>query len=115
MQYLRFVKSSYDNFVQPSSKFADIVSYTSRTSSKLTGQIVPGSSNQLAIELLVTHIKRQLDSRTLRFRNMLARMAEEDANGSTSQTANKTTEEGVILLEQTPQLKVKSCIRVPQS
>jgi uridine kinase len=25
-QYLRFVKNSYDNFVQPSSKFADIVS-----------------------------------------------------------------------------------------
>ena len=25
IQYLRFVKTSYDNFVQPSSKFADIV------------------------------------------------------------------------------------------
>jgi uridine kinase len=26
-QYLRFVKNSYDNFVQPSSRHADIVSY----------------------------------------------------------------------------------------
>ena len=26
LQYLRFVKASYDNFVQPSSKHADIVS-----------------------------------------------------------------------------------------
>jgi uridine kinase len=24
-QYLRFVKSSYDNFVQPSSRYADVV------------------------------------------------------------------------------------------
>lgn len=30
MQYLRFVKGSYDNFVQPSSKHADIVSLARR-------------------------------------------------------------------------------------
>jgi uridine kinase len=66
-------------------------------------KIVPGSSNELAIELLVDHIKRQLDSRSLRFRNMLARLADEVAKKPLS---SDYTEEGVILLEQTPQLKV---------
>ncbi|KAK4685916.1 uridine kinase, partial [Tremellales sp. Uapishka_1] len=92
-QYLRFVKNSYDNFVQPSSKFADV--------------IVPGSSNQLAIELLVTHVKRQLESRTLRFRNMLAKMGERDeqARSPVNIKGDEVVDEGVILLEQTNQLK----------
>lgn len=37
---------------------------------------------------------------------MLARMAEEDANGSSSKATNGAQDEGVIVLEQTPQLKV---------
>ncbi|BEJ15613.1 hypothetical protein CspHIS471_0502180 [Cutaneotrichosporon sp. HIS471] len=60
MQYLRFVKSSYDNFVQPSSKYADI--------------IVPGHHNDTAIELLVTHLQKQLDARSLRFRRELVEL-----------------------------------------
>ncbi|GMK55938.1 hypothetical protein CspeluHIS016_0209940 [Cutaneotrichosporon spelunceum] len=59
-QYLRFVKSSYDNFVQPSSKYADV--------------IVPGHHNDTAIELLVTHLQRQLDARSLRFRRELVEL-----------------------------------------
>ncbi|BEI84761.1 hypothetical protein CcaverHIS002_0501620 [Cutaneotrichosporon cavernicola] len=59
-QYLRFVKSSYDNFVQPSSKYADI--------------IVPGHHNDTAIELLVTHLQKQLDARSLRFRRELVEL-----------------------------------------
>ncbi|ORY29672.1 uridine kinase family-domain-containing protein [Naematelia encephala] len=88
-QYLRFVKNSYDNFVQPSSKFADI--------------IVPGSSNNTAVELLVAHVKRQLDSRSLRFRNMLGRPGSEDEpelNG----ISGHPDEEALVLLEQKPQL-----------
>lgn len=102
-QYLRFVKSNYDNFVQPSSKFADIVSSLDHCQCAADCQIVPGSSNHLAIDLLVTHIKGQLDSRSLRFRNMLARLADDDA---ASPISPKNAEEGVILLEQTPQLTV---------
>ncbi|ORX38266.1 uridine kinase family-domain-containing protein [Kockovaella imperatae] len=101
-QYLRFVKASYDNFVQPSSKHADI--------------IVPGSSNQLAIDLLVSHIKDQLDNRSLRFRSRLGRDGQSRplANGKTQVTpSNNTThtfgdtdeDSGVILLEQTAQLQ----------
>ncbi|WRT68654.1 uridine kinase [Kwoniella shivajii] len=93
-QYLRFVKSSYDNFVQPSSRYADI--------------IVPGSSNQLAIELLVTHVKRQLDTRSLRFRRMLAEEGGEQskaqARSRASTLVNENNERNVVLLEQTNQL-----------
>ncbi|WVF67596.1 uridine kinase [Kwoniella sp. CBS 6097] len=90
-QYLRFVKSSYDNFVQPSSRHADI--------------IVPGSSNQLAIELLVTHVKRQLDARSLRFRRMLAEANDEELNSRSSLLLDGDVhDKSVVLLEQTNQL-----------
>jgi uridine kinase len=57
-QYLRYVKPSYDHFVSPSSKFADI--------------IVPGSDNSVAIELISTHIRRKLEERSNRFRHKMA-------------------------------------------
>ncbi|EIW68410.1 hypothetical protein TREMEDRAFT_32135 [Tremella mesenterica DSM 1558] len=92
-QYLRFVKSSYDNFVQPSSRYADI--------------IVPGFSNQVAIELLVTHIKGQVDSRSLRFRNVLARIGQEEGDKAKAKSTCPTEEfqdHNLVLLEQTNQL-----------
>nr|XP_019044985.1 uridine kinase [Kwoniella bestiolae CBS 10118]OCF23915.1 uridine kinase [Kwoniella bestiolae CBS 10118] len=95
-QYLRFVKNSYDNFVQPSSRYADI--------------IVPGSSNQLAIELLVTHVKRQLDTRSLRFRRMLAEAGDERSKARSRASTlvdgqnDIDGEDNVVLLEQTNQL-----------
>lgn len=57
-QYLRFVKPSYDNFVRPTSSHADI--------------IVPGHNNKVAIELICTHIRRQLQERSHQFRSKLA-------------------------------------------
>ncbi|KAF8627004.1 hypothetical protein AX15_004588 [Amanita polypyramis BW_CC] len=57
-QYLRFVKPSYDNFVRPTSSHADI--------------IVPGYNNQVAIDLICTHIRRQLQERSTRFRQKMA-------------------------------------------
>ncbi|KAH6909065.1 uridine/cytidine kinase [Coprinopsis sp. MPI-PUGE-AT-0042] len=57
-QYLRYVKPAYDNFVRPTSAHADI--------------IVPGSNNEVAIELLCTHIRQQLQERAKRFRQKLA-------------------------------------------
>ncbi|KAF8962791.1 uridine kinase family-domain-containing protein [Flammula alnicola] len=50
-QYLRHVKPSYDNFVRPSATYAEL-------------QIVPGSNNEVAIDLICTHIQRQLHERT---------------------------------------------------
>lgn len=57
-QYLRYVKPSYDNFVRPSASHADI--------------IVPGSNNNVAIDLICTHIRRQLVERATRFRQKMA-------------------------------------------
>ncbi|KAJ7066975.1 armadillo/beta-catenin/plakoglobin [Mycena amicta] len=57
-QYLRFVKPAYDNFVLPSQRHADI--------------IVPGSNNQVAIELICTHIRRKLHERANHFRPKMA-------------------------------------------
>lgn len=53
-QYLRYVKPSFDNFVGPSAKYADV--------------IVPGSNNSVAIELISTHIRRELTNRAREFR-----------------------------------------------
>lgn len=60
-------------------------------------QIVPGSNNETAIELLVTHLQRQLDSRTLRFRRELVNL---DANGP----EDATVDENVRVIPQTNQL-----------
>ncbi|KIY71491.1 armadillo/beta-catenin/plakoglobin [Cylindrobasidium torrendii FP15055 ss-10] len=57
-QYLRYVKPSYDNFVHPTSAHADI--------------IVPGMNNTVAIELITTHVKRQMEGRAHHFRQKLA-------------------------------------------
>ncbi|PWN45060.1 uridine kinase, partial [Ceraceosorus guamensis] len=57
-QYLRFVKPSYDNFVSATSKYADI--------------IVPGQRNEVAIDVISQHIKRQLSSRATRLRSELS-------------------------------------------
>lgn len=88
-QYLRFVKDSYDNFVLPSSKFSDI--------------IVPGASNHVAIDLIVTHIRRQLDARSLRFRNKLSQI--QPLPVSLQDAENQGIPENAILLDQTSQLK----------
>ncbi|KAK7050952.1 Uridine kinase [Paramarasmius palmivorus] len=57
-QYLRYVKPSFDNFVRPSAAYADI--------------IVPGSNNSVAIDLICTHVKRQLQDRSNAFREKMA-------------------------------------------
>ncbi|KAI0777112.1 armadillo/beta-catenin/plakoglobin [Irpex lacteus] len=64
-QYLRYVKPSYDNFVLPTAKYADI--------------IVPGSDNGVAIDLISTHIKRQLKGRANSLRSQLAQAGPREA------------------------------------
>jgi uridine kinase len=59
-QYLRFVKPSMDNFVQPTSKHADI--------------IVPGQNNAVAIDVICQQIRRQLELRDdIRLRHALSK------------------------------------------
>ncbi|KAH9935256.1 armadillo/beta-catenin/plakoglobin [Amylocystis lapponica] len=84
-QYLRYVKPAYDNFVLPTSRHANI--------------IVPGSDNGVAIELISTHVRRQLEERATRMRGQLA-------------VADSTPVPGkeylnLTVLPRTPQLEVR--------
>ncbi|EIM91258.1 armadillo/beta-catenin/plakoglobin [Stereum hirsutum FP-91666 SS1] len=89
-QYLRYVKPSFDNFVQPSSSHADI--------------IVPGQDNSVAIELIATHIRRQLKERTHHFRKkMAAKLQPSISRGPRKQLSDEDL--GLIVLEQTHQLR----------
>jgi len=89
-QYLRYVKPSFDNFVLPSSRHADI--------------IVPGKDNAVAIELISTHIQRQLERRSRHFRRKMAESLKRSM--SKGPPRESTIEElGLTVLDQTPQLK----------
>ncbi|EIN04896.1 armadillo/beta-catenin/plakoglobin [Punctularia strigosozonata HHB-11173 SS5] len=89
-QYLRFVKPAYDNFVLPTSRHADI--------------IVPGSDNEVAIDLISTHIRRQLADRARSFR---PHMVPSPSSASFASSPNNALEDkpNFILMKQTPQLK----------
>ncbi|KAJ7650221.1 armadillo/beta-catenin/plakoglobin [Roridomyces roridus] len=85
-QYLRYVKPAYDNFVLPSQRHADI--------------IVPGSNNAVAIDIISTHIRRQLQERSNSFRPKMAMPhLFPSISGKTVQDLNLT------VLPQTPQLQ----------
>ncbi|KAN0107536.1 armadillo/beta-catenin/plakoglobin [Russula decolorans] len=91
-QYLRYVKPSYDNFVLPSARHADI--------------IVPGKNNAVAIELVCTHIRRQLERRSRHFRQEMVGSLSLGPSLSREPAREPSTEElGLTVLEQTPQLK----------
>ncbi|KAG9315184.1 uridine kinase family-domain-containing protein [Chiua virens] len=76
-----------DNFVLPTSRYADIV--------------VPGSNNSVAIDLISTHVRRQMNERTRHFREY---MATPDIDNCLLLNGNHE-ESNVILLPQTPQLR----------
>ncbi|TFY70473.1 hypothetical protein EVG20_g2532 [Dentipellis fragilis] len=89
-QYLRYVKPAFDNFVGPSSRYADI--------------IVPGKDNSVAIELISTHIRRQLEKRARQFRRKMAgTLSRSLSRGPARHLTNE--ELGLVVLDQTPQLK----------
>lgn len=56
-QYLRFVKPAFDNFIQPTNRFADI--------------IVPGANNERSVDMIVSHVRRQLSERRRELRGTL--------------------------------------------
>ncbi|KAI0368662.1 armadillo/beta-catenin/plakoglobin [Pilatotrama ljubarskyi] len=87
-QYLRYVKPAYDNFVQPTSRFANI--------------IVPGSDNTIAIELIATHVRRKIDDRSRYLRERLARIGPQDL--SPGEVSDQDFP-NLTVLPQTPQLR----------
>lgn len=56
-QYLRFVKPAFDNFIQPTNRFADL--------------IVPGANNERSVDMIVSHVRRQLSERRRELRGTL--------------------------------------------
>ncbi|TBU55572.1 armadillo/beta-catenin/plakoglobin [Dichomitus squalens] len=87
-QYLRYVKPAYDNFVQPTSRYANI--------------IVPGSDNTVAIELIATHVRRKIEDRSRYLRKDLARI------GPLDLTLGNPVDQSfpnLTVLRQTPQLR----------
>lgn len=75
-RYLRFVKPSYDNFVRPTASHADIVRRPRMpcpvADSFFLLKIVPGHNNRVAIDLICTHVRRQLQERRNKFRGKMA-------------------------------------------
>lgn len=69
-------------------------------------QIVPGSQNTVAIDLIVTHVRRQLGERALSHRKTLTSIngCQKDSSG------HEILPPTVTVMEQTPQLIV-SCVR----
>jgi uridine kinase len=68
-------------------------------------QIVPGSDNAVAIELISTHIRRQLKDRSNHFRKQMASSPMDDR---LSFVGGETAIPNLILLPQTHQLKVET-------
>ncbi|GAA6059752.1 hypothetical protein JCM10212_001960 [Sporobolomyces blumeae] len=58
-QYLRFVKPSFDSFIAPTARYADI--------------IVPGMNNERSIDLIASHISAKLKDRKMELRGQLFR------------------------------------------
>ncbi|ORX81050.1 uridine kinase [Anaeromyces robustus] len=55
-QYTKFVKPAFEDFIQPSKKYADVI-------------IPRGAENIVALEIIVTHIKKELEVHDIKFRN----------------------------------------------
>ncbi|CAG8449882.1 2114_t:CDS:10 [Funneliformis mosseae] len=81
-QYQKFVKPSFDQYIQPTVKNADVI-------------IPRGLDNLVAIDLITKHIQRQLNERQFNFRWDLLKFDCDD----------KEIPKKVTVLEQTTQLK----------
>jgi len=55
-QYTKFVKPSFDDYIQPSKKHADVI-------------IPRGAENTVALDIIITHIKKELEEHDIKFRN----------------------------------------------
>ncbi|KII89982.1 hypothetical protein PLICRDRAFT_40168 [Plicaturopsis crispa FD-325 SS-3] len=89
-QYLRYVKPAFDNFVEPTSRHADI--------------IVPGSDNSRAIGLITDHIRHQLDERCRPLRQRMA-TPHLDTALRLSTPESRLEQLKLNILPQTPQVK----------
>ena len=93
--------------MHPTARYADIVSprfYFLLLHQLSHFQVVPGSDNSVAIELLSTHIRRQMNERARHFRKNITYRPVDECLDSGNGTHGDST---LVLLPQTPQLKVR--------
>lgn len=69
-------------------------------------KIVPGHDNGMAIEIIVTHVKKMLQERSVRFRERMARSESLITHGLDAH--GKDIFDGMSILPVTPQLKVRA-------
>lgn len=91
-QYLRFVKPAFDNHIQPTSRYADI--------------LIQGTENARSIDLITGHIRRQLEDRKTRLRTELYHDADTDGEKRDSDIKETGLPSTVTLLPQGTQLRV---------
>jgi hypothetical protein len=88
--------------VQPSGKYADIVSQAkSHDRPLILFQIVPGHENHVAIDLITTHVRRMLNERSSAFRQRMV-----DSQTRLANMAPPDLGKMLMVLPQTAQLKV---------
>lgn len=109
-QYLQFVKPSFDNFILATAKFADVVcTFESGhfIRAHACQQIVPGADNAIAIDLIVTHIRKRLDElRQQKLRSLLGKTPSSVPPTPNKKTMPSTAPENVIVMPETTQLRV---------
>lgn len=88
-QYLRFVKPSFDSWIHATRRYADL--------------IVPGTSNEISIDVVTSHIHRQMSGVT-RIREELFRTTTELSPASGG--VDDTLPGSLTVMKQTPQLHV---------
>lgn len=71
-------------------------------------QIVPGSENTIAIELIATHIRRKIEERSRYLREQLTRIGHRDLSPGGDPTALDFP--NLTVLRDTPQLRVREAL-----
>lgn len=109
-------KPSFDDHIKSTSKHADIVrfflSFIINNRDDLYihicyKKIVPGSSNNVAIDLITSHIRRELHQRSLHLRPDLTKSSPTiDRTLSMSSIQSQILPSNVNIMDETPQLKV---------
>jgi len=89
-QYTKFVKPAFEDFIQPSKKYADVI-------------IPRGAENTVALEIIVTHIKKELEEHDIKFRNHIVNVEVDNEQLINSvlpkPITNEVIEKSIIQLE----------------
>ena len=106
------MKPAFDSFVLPTSRYADIVTISTLFNifCSLAHQIVPGSNNSVAIDLITKHVRKKLEERHNLFRGNLIYSPITPVSDRFSFDIVKHGHSilGIHILRNTPQLRVRA-------